>query len=104
MGGRARRVGGEPDMVLEVVSDSSVHKDTVVLRQGYWQAGIREYWLVDARREPVYFDILRRTTKGYAAASAMAGSSRSFSANHFNLSKASTLWATQNTLSPSAES
>ncbi|MGH7171849.1 MAG: Uma2 family endonuclease [Gemmataceae bacterium] len=58
---------GSPDMVLEVVSTSSVHKDTVVLRQAYWQAGIREYWLVDARHEPVRFDTLRRTARGYAA-------------------------------------
>ncbi|HTU17570.1 MAG TPA: Uma2 family endonuclease [Gemmataceae bacterium] len=58
---------GSPDMVLEVVSASSVHKDTVVLRQAYCRAGIREYWLVDARQEPPRFDILRRTARGYAA-------------------------------------
>lgn len=58
---------GTPDMVLEAVSRGSVHKDTVVLRQAYWEAGIREYWLIDARREPLRFDILRRTAKGYAA-------------------------------------
>jgi Uma2 family endonuclease len=58
---------GTPDMVLEVVSDSSVGKDTEVLRRAYWQAGIREYWLVDARAEPLKFDILRHTTRGYSA-------------------------------------
>jgi hypothetical protein len=58
---------GTPDMVLEVVSASSVHKDTVFLRQAYWQAGIREYWLVDARQEPIRFDILRRTARNYTA-------------------------------------
>jgi len=58
---------GTPDMVLEVVSASSVHKDTVVLRQAYWQAGIREYWLVDARQEPIRFDIFRRTARSYTA-------------------------------------
>lgn len=58
---------GTPDMVLEVVSPGSVHKDTVLLRQAYTEAGIREYWLVDARREPLRFDILRRTAKGYSA-------------------------------------
>ena len=58
---------GSPDMVLEVVSASSVHKDTVVLRRAYWEAGIREYWLVDARQEPIRFDIFRRTAKGYTA-------------------------------------
>ena len=58
---------GSPDMVLEVISDSSTRKDLVVLRQAYWEAGVREYWLVDARRGPLKFDILRRTAKGYAA-------------------------------------
>jgi Uma2 family endonuclease len=56
---------GSPDMVLEVVSDSSVRKDTERLRTDYWEAGIREYWLVDARQEPLVFDILRHTPKGY---------------------------------------
>jgi Uma2 family endonuclease len=37
------------------------------LRQDYWTAGIREYWLVDARKEPLLFDILRYTPKGYRA-------------------------------------
>jgi Uma2 family endonuclease len=58
---------GSADMVLEVVSPSSVRKDTVVLKQAYWEAGVREYWLVDARREPLTFDIFRRTAKGYTA-------------------------------------
>ena len=59
---------GTPDMVLEVVSDSSVQKDTVLLRKAYWEAGIPEYWLVDARKEPLAFDILKHGAKGYAAA------------------------------------
>jgi Uma2 family endonuclease len=58
---------GSPDMVLEVVSYNSVRKDTQQLRRGYWLAGIREYWLVDARKEPLVFDILRHTPKGYRA-------------------------------------
>jgi Uma2 family endonuclease len=64
---------GTPDMVLEVVSDSSVEKDTVVLRRAYAQAGIPEYWLVDARQEPLRFDILRRTERGYVAARRRSG-------------------------------
>ncbi|HWG45708.1 MAG TPA: Uma2 family endonuclease [Gemmataceae bacterium] len=56
---------GSPDMVLEVVSPGSVRKDTKQLRRDYWEAGIREYWLVDARPEPLVFDILRYTPKGY---------------------------------------
>ncbi|MHB1424444.1 MAG: Uma2 family endonuclease [Gemmataceae bacterium] len=56
---------GAPDMVLEVISDSSVHKDKQRLRLDYWTSGVREYWLVDARKEPLVFDILRHTAKGY---------------------------------------
>ncbi len=58
---------GSPDMVLEVVSKSSVEKDTVLLKHAYWQAGVREYWLVDARNEPVQFDLYRHTPRGYVA-------------------------------------
>jgi Uma2 family endonuclease len=57
---------GSPDMVLEVISRSSVNKDKVVLRQAYWEADIREYWLVDARKTPLHFDILRHTPRGYS--------------------------------------
>ena len=60
-------VEGTPDMVLEVISRSSVRKDTVDLLDQYWQAGIREYWLIDPRREPIPFDILRHTARGYVA-------------------------------------
>jgi Uma2 family endonuclease len=58
-------VEGSPDMVLEVVSDSSVDKDTGVLLDAYWQAGIPEYWLVDARGDDLRFDVFRRGPKGY---------------------------------------
>jgi hypothetical protein len=58
-------VEGTPDMVLEIVSRSSVHKDTVELFQAYWEAGIPEYWLVDARKEPLRFDIYRYASRGY---------------------------------------
>jgi Uma2 family endonuclease len=64
---------GSPNMVLEVVSDSSVRKDTHQLREDYWEAGVREYWLVDARKEPLVFDILRHTPKGYRTTSKKEG-------------------------------
>ncbi len=40
---------GSPDMVLEVLSTSSEEKDKVVLKAAYWEAGIREYWLIYAQ-------------------------------------------------------
>jgi Uma2 family endonuclease len=64
---------GTPEMVLEIVSPGSVRKDTVILREAYWEAGVREYWLVDARKEPLSFDILRHTARGYVAARKQGG-------------------------------
>lgn len=39
---------GTPDMALEVVSQSSIQKDTIDLKELYARAGIAEYWLVDS--------------------------------------------------------
>jgi len=66
-------IEGTPDMVLEVVSGSSVGKDTEWLRDLYWKSGIAEYWLVDCRGERVDFDILRHAASGYSATSKSAG-------------------------------
>src|SRR5205814_2735662 len=43
--GQYIEIEGTPDWVLEVLSKSSVRKDTVQLRKAYHRAGIREYWL-----------------------------------------------------------
>jgi Uma2 family endonuclease len=68
---------GVPDMVLEVVSPSSVQKDTVVLREIYWELGIDECWLVDPRNEGLDFDILRRGAQEYVPVRRTAGWLRS---------------------------
>jgi Uma2 family endonuclease len=70
-------VVGSPEMVLEVVSNKSVQKDTKVLRELYWAAEIPEYWLVDARKGAARFDLLRRGKRGYTAARAQDGWLRS---------------------------
>ena len=66
-------VEGSPDMVLEVVSRSSVSKDTELLYEAYWDAGIQEYWLVDARQPALRFDIFRYTAKGFVPTPKRAG-------------------------------
>jgi Uma2 family endonuclease len=64
---------GTPDQVLEIVSKSSVRKDTVLLRDLYFKAGIPEYWLVDVRDGVMSFEILQRTPEGYVAVPAVDG-------------------------------
>ena len=72
-GGDSLEVEGVPDMVLEIVSATSVRKDTKVLRDLYERAGIPEYWLIDARQAPASFDILRLAKKGYVGVRTQAG-------------------------------
>lgn len=64
---------GTPDMVLEVVSDGSVTKDTATLLAAYFAAGIPEYWLVDGRGPEVAFAIHARGAGGYEKVPAADG-------------------------------
>jgi Uma2 family endonuclease len=64
----AQEVVGRPDWVLEVLSPSSRKKDKVLLRKGYFDAGIPEYWLIDALNNEVDFQMLLRGEKDYEAA------------------------------------
>ncbi|MBM3994608.1 MAG: Uma2 family endonuclease [Planctomycetes bacterium] len=48
---------GSPDWILEIVSPSSVLKGKKKLRKRYHKAGVREYWLIDARGDEVDFQI-----------------------------------------------
>lgn len=57
---------GSPDMVLEIISKWSVRKDTVELRSLYWQSGVSEYWIVDARTRKPSFHVLKRGRKDYS--------------------------------------
>jgi Uma2 family endonuclease len=75
--GRYKEIEGTPDWVLEVISDSSVQKDTEALRTAYHAAGIPEYWLIDARGEEIVFTILLWRKAGYATASVKDGWQRS---------------------------
>lgn len=68
---------GTPDWVCEIVSDSSVEKDTEILRIAYHAAGIPEYWILDAREEEIVFQLLRWTPAAYALVPAVDGWYRS---------------------------
>lgn len=58
-------VEGSPDMLLEVVSKSSVKKDTRELKRLYWNADIAEHWLIDSRPAEPTFTLYRRGTREF---------------------------------------
>lgn len=70
---QAMEVEGSPDWLLEIVSDGSVEKDKVALRAAYHEAGVREYWIIDARGDEIEFQILNWRKSGYVTAKNKAG-------------------------------
>ena len=44
---------GAPDFCIEIVSDSSRKRDYGIKMQKYMNAGVREYWIVDRKREKI---------------------------------------------------
>jgi Uma2 family endonuclease len=65
--GRYVELEGAPDLVVEIVSDRSVVKDTRRLPEAYFKAGVREFWLADARLEQLVFLIHQRGDAGFQA-------------------------------------
>lgn len=54
-----KRCNGAPDFIIEIVSPSNPADDYIRKLYHYKNAGVREYWIVDARRKTVtvnYFD------------------------------------------------
>ena len=75
---RILEIEGPPDLVVECVSKWSKKKDTEMLREAYFQAGVKEYWIADGRAvrgqypEFARLEILTPATSGYTAAPADA--------------------------------
>jgi Uma2 family endonuclease len=68
---------GAPDVVVEVVSNSSERKDLVRLPPLYAAAGIPELWLVDVRKKTILFEIRALGPDGYETVEPDAGGWRS---------------------------
>lgn len=63
---------GTADLVVEIVSDGSVTKDSKRLPPFYARAGVRELWLVDARKADLRFNLLTLHDGAYASVPADA--------------------------------
>ncbi|HEY3320688.1 MAG TPA: Uma2 family endonuclease [Planctomycetota bacterium] len=59
---------GGPDLIVEVVSPSSVTKDTRRLPPIYFLAGVGEYWIADARADEPTLTIMHRGKQKFEAA------------------------------------
>ncbi len=57
-------VRGAPDLVVEILSPSTLERDRTTKRTLYARYGVQEYWLVDPNDETI--DVLSLTESGYA--------------------------------------
>ncbi|MFY9345648.1 MAG: Uma2 family endonuclease [Planctomycetota bacterium] len=48
-----KKITGVPDLLVEVLSPSSVKRDLQLKKRRYQRAGVREYWVVDHERKRV---------------------------------------------------
>lgn len=54
---------GSPDMVIEIVSPSSVKRDKIIKFSEYERAGIKEYWLVEPDGKIVSIFVLQENNR-----------------------------------------
>lgn len=57
---KSKRYDGAPDLIIEIVSPSSVRDDRVDKFMEYEQAGVKEYWIIDPRSRRQRVDVYGR--------------------------------------------
>ncbi|MBC8099600.1 MAG: Uma2 family endonuclease [Armatimonadetes bacterium] len=55
---KGARFDGVADLIVEVISPDSQHRDRVEKVLEYAQAGVREYWIIDPIRQEALFYVL----------------------------------------------
>jgi Uma2 family endonuclease len=48
-----KNIQGAPDLIVEILSETSAEQDRLTKKQIYARHGVREYWLIDPDRETV---------------------------------------------------
>lgn len=59
-----RRFEGAPDLIIEIISPSSVREDKVRKFDEYEQAGVSEYWIIDPRTRQKTAEFFQRDESG----------------------------------------
>ena len=56
---------GAPDLIIEILSESTAKKDATIKKDLYEKHGVKEYWLVDTWTESVRIYLLKNNKYGF---------------------------------------
>lgn len=62
----AQNIQGTPDLLVEILSETTRKTDEIIKRKLYERFGVREYWVIDPELETV--KLYRMTPQGYSRA------------------------------------
>jgi Uma2 family endonuclease len=48
-----KNISGAPDLVIEILSEGTAYRDLIDKKELYAQFGVKEYWLVDPKKQRV---------------------------------------------------
>jgi Uma2 family endonuclease len=57
-----KNIQGAPDLVIEILSESTAYRDMVKKKKLYARFGVKEYWLVDPEEKTVEIYILEKNS------------------------------------------
>ena len=75
--GKRIEIESAPDVAIEIVSRATQRKDTEIVPRFYFEAGVKEYWMIDVRWHKVQLDLFRRGAKGFVKTPRRNGKLRS---------------------------
>ncbi len=67
-------IQGAPDLVVEIVSETTRKTDEVIKRKLYERYGVQEYWIVDPELEII--KVFRMTEQGYVRSAELSNEAR----------------------------
>jgi Uma2 family endonuclease len=65
-----KNIQGTPDIVIEILSETTRKTDEIIKRKLYQRYGVQEYWIVDPELETV--KVYRMTPEGYSRAAELS--------------------------------